>query len=46
MDAGEVVIHEVESDGGDVMLDLFAEGIVSRANRRMPIPIERFARST
>jgi hypothetical protein len=46
MDAHEVVMHEVDGDCVHVVLDLLPKPLVSRVNRRIPIRVERLARST
>jgi hypothetical protein len=39
-------VHEVQRDGMSVVLDLFENPLVSRVNRRIPIRMVRFWRST
>jgi hypothetical protein len=46
VDAPEVVKHEVDRDGCGVVLDLLENAVVKRVKRRIPILVERFARST
>jgi len=43
---GEVVVHEVERDGGDVVLQLLRKSVGQPRDRRMDIRMVRFCRST
>jgi hypothetical protein len=40
--AGEVVVHEVDRDGSGVVLDLLGESISEPVNQRIPIGVVRF----
>lgn len=46
LDAGEVVVHEMQRDRCDVLLQLLAEAIRQPSERRLCIRIVRFCRST
>lgn len=46
MDAAEVVEREMQADSRGEVLDLLAEALVRRVNRRMLIRMVRFCRST
>lgn len=46
MRAGEVVVHEVETDRVGEVLDFAAEAVGQPVKRRIPIRIVRFCPST